>query len=267
VVKYFSPSKATSQGRFRFRAEAIYHFGRPDIQDALDLIENEKGLFLIKTFIPGKSLKNVKPFDISFTELKEALLMLADTLEFLHGKGIVHADIKPANIIWPRTEGNLPERPVLIDFGLARWNQLTYSDSLFSFIYAAPELVLGMNDKIGPWTDFFSLGVVLYEVIRGEPAYDLGDRQNLPAWLEQAQVVLPFEKDDRIPKDWFEVISKMCAKPAFRRPPASYSQPEREHLVQESINRRPQHAEELRKMISDLSTDHKRKRRWRFLGL
>ncbi len=267
TVKYFAPSKSTPQARFRFKAEAIYHFGRPDIQDSLDIIENEKGLFLIKEYIPGKPLKSVKPFDISFAELKDSLLMLSETLDFLHSKGIVHADIKPASIMWPRTEGYMPERPVLVDFGLARWDQISYSDTLFSYIYGSPEQVLGMGHKIGPWSDFFSLGVVLYEVIRGEPAYDLGDRENLHSWLEQAQVVLPFERDDRIPDDWFEVISVICAKPSFRRPPASYSQAERERLVQESINKRPQNAEVFRSLIKGLSTDYKRKKRWSFLGL
>jgi serine/threonine protein kinase len=267
VVKYFAPSRPSAQGEFRFKCEALYHFGRPDIQDALDFIHNEKGMFLVKQFIPGKSLKSMKPLDISFEGLKEGILQVLDTLDFIHQKGIIHADIKPANIIWKETEENLPERPVLIDFGLARWNRLNYSDTLYSFIYGAPEAVLGMGDKIGPWSDFFSLGVVLYEVIRGEPAYDLGDRENLPAWMEQAQVVLPFPPDERIPKDWFDLISVLCDKPRFRKPPASYSLKDRKEMMDACIARRPADASSLRPMVQSLGTDYKRKKRWRFFGL
>jgi serine/threonine protein kinase len=267
VVKYFSPSRSSAQGEFRFKTEALYHFGRPDIQDALDFIQQEKGMFLVKQFIPGKSLKSMNPLDISFAELKEGILQLLDTLDFIHQKGIIHADFKPANIIWTATEGNLPERPVLIDFGLARWNQLNYSDSLYSFIYGAPEQVLGMGEKIGPWSDFFSLGVILYEVIRGESAYDLGDRENLPAWMEQAQVVMPFPPDERIPKDWFEIISYLCSKPRFRKPPARYTPKERMDIMDECIAGRPADVSSLRPLIQSLGTDYKRKKRWRFFGL
>lgn len=267
VIKYYAPSRTSAASEFRFKTEALYHFGRPDIQDSLDFIQNEKGLFLVKEFIPGKSLKSVNPLNISFEKLKENILKLLDTLEFIHQTGIIHADIKPANLIWPGTEGNLPERPVLIDFGLARWEKLTYSDSLYSFIYGSPEQVLGMGEKIGPWSDFFSLGVVLYEVIRGEPAYDFGDRENFPAWLEQAQIALPFAPDERVPKEWFDLILLLCDKPRYRKPPASYSLKERTDMMDECIGRRPIDAASLRPVIQSLGTDYKRKKRWRLFGL
>ena len=61
VIKHFSPQRGTPAAAFRFKTEALYAFGRPDIQDALDFIPDERGLFLVKQYIPGKPLKDGSP--------------------------------------------------------------------------------------------------------------------------------------------------------------------------------------------------------------
>ena len=267
VVKYFNPVRGNAVAAFRFKAEALYAFQRPDIQDSIDYIINERGTFLIKEFIPGKTLKSVAYPKITLAELKDSLVSLCDTLLFLHEKGIVHADIKPANIIWPKTAEGLPEKPVLIDFGLARWDKLSYTDSMFSFIYSAPEQVLGLPHLIGPHSDLFSLGVCVYEILTGQPPYEFDSDDGHPALIEQAQITMPFPVDRFVPDDWYALISAVCKKPEFKKPPARYLAAEREQIVKDSIALRPASAKEFKEMVLALDTSKPRKKKWGFLGI
>lgn len=263
VVKFFNPQRGGRAAEFRFKAEALYAFGRPDIQDALDYVADNDRLYLVKQYIPGKPLKEVRADKISFQEMKGALLSLCNTLAFLHGKGITHADIKPANIIWHFTEKEQPKQPVLIDFGLARWDRLSYGDSLFSFVYSPPEQMLGLADLIGPWSDFFSLGITVYETLTGEPAYDF-DAETGPAILEQAQLAYPLPKHKALPADWYDFLLYLCRKPLFRKPHHHYSRGEQLDLVQASLAARPKTAEEVKQRLAALSTDVPRKSKWKF---
>lgn len=263
VVKQFNPQRGGKEAEFRFKAEALYAFGRPDIQDAVDFVADERGLFLVKQYIPGETLKHVRKDRISFAEMKGALLSLCDTLAFLHGKGIIHADIKPANIIWHFTEKQQPRQPVLIDFGLARWDRLSYDDSLFSFIYGAPEQVLGFPQLIGPWSDFFALGTVVYEILTDEPAYDF-DTDSGPGILEQAQLAYPLPKHDELPPDWYDFLLYLCRKPLFKKPHPHYTREEQLALVKESLAYRPKDAEEVKRRVAALGTDRKRRKKWKF---
>ena len=262
VVKYYHARRGNQAAEFRFKAEALYAFGRPDIQDSLDFIDNWEGLFLIKRYIPGKTLKETKTDKVSFAQWKAVLSALCDTLEFLHRKEIVHADIKPANILWPGTGNGEPALPVLIDFGLARWKKLTYTDSLYSFIYSPPEQVLGFTELMGPASDLFALGTTVYESLTGEPPYGGAERTA----LEQAQLAAPLPPHDALPADWYALLAYLCEKPDFRQPYAQYSKEEQRRLVRESLERRPKGADEIKKRVSVLSTDHKRKSKWNIFG-
>ena len=100
----------------------------------------------------------------------EIILELADALYLVHSKGIIHGDIKPANIVF-RSD----DCPVLIDFGISKKIEISASQSrkaekiLASPGYASPEIMQGkkFNQKV----DIYSLGVVLYEMLVGEKPY------------------------------------------------------------------------------------------------
>ncbi len=221
--------------------------------------------FLVKQYIPGKSLKEVKTGKISFAEMKGALLSLCDTLGFLHDKGIIHADIKPPTSSAFYRKGTAPQ-PVLIDFGLARWDKLQYADSLFSFIYgASPEQVLGFGGLMGPWGRLFSSGITAYETLTGEPVYDF-DTESGPAILEQAQLAYPLPKHGALPPDWYAFLLYLCQKPLLRKPHYHYSRQELQELLKESAERRPKNAHEAKEQVAALSTDAPRKSRWNIFG-
>src|SRR5206468_3753498 len=100
------------------------------------------------------------------------LRQLAQALSYAHSKGIVHRDVKPANVLM---DG--PDVPRFIDFGLARTLQegaeeMTGHGVVGTPAYMAPEQAAGQSGEADGRTDVFSLGVVMYEMLTGCRPFD-----------------------------------------------------------------------------------------------
>ncbi len=128
--------------------------------------------FLVMAFIKGQPLSyfltNHKRLPI-----RQAVLitkLLASAMIEPHQKGIVHRDLKPDNIQIDEQR----HAPVIMDFGLARFDeatgpQLTQNGQLLGTpYYMSPEQALGHNELIGPASDLYSIGVILYEMLTGQ---------------------------------------------------------------------------------------------------
>ncbi|MES2289474.1 MAG: serine/threonine-protein kinase [Pseudomonadota bacterium] len=127
-------------------------------------------------FVEGTPLSDaIKDHRFAEDEVLALFRILADGLRAAHAHDIIHRDVVPSNIILRRGD---PRQPVLIDFGIARLRQASEERSTIvgngfqgTLAYAAPE-TFGMYDgRIGPWTDIFSLGAVIYEAALGRRAF------------------------------------------------------------------------------------------------
>ncbi len=174
VLKFLHPHRsrdAEAERRFSQEARAASSLNLPNICTIYDIGDtDEGGMFIAMAHYDGETLKaRLERGVIPTGEAVGIFCQLAQGLHAAHRKGIVHRDIKPANILLA-TDG----RAIILDFGIAKLAGnavLTRSDALLGTIaYMSPEQAQAMN--VGPPSDVWSLGVVLYEMLSRERPFD-----------------------------------------------------------------------------------------------
>jgi serine/threonine-protein kinase len=174
--------------------------------------------FIALQYIEGSTLKELAP-KMTRDELIRLLCDVADALHAAHRQGLVHRDVKPANILVERTgEGY---KPYVTDFGIARQVDapgLTKTGvAQGTPLYMAPEQARGDQAKIDRRTDVYALGVVLYEVLtKRHPFYDTTTVGVILKVL-QDEVVPPRTIDSSIPQDLETITLKCLEKEPERR--------------------------------------------------
>jgi serine/threonine protein kinase/photosystem II stability/assembly factor-like uncharacterized protein len=172
--------------RFKAEAEAVAALQHPHIVQIYDIIENGGTLVCALEFVAGGSLSDrLAGQPMPPREAVELVATLARAMQHAHDRGIIHRDLKPANIL---LSGGLvdvaagtrmsqqPVVPKITDFGLAK--RLDRGDGptrtgavLGTPCYMAPEQAQGKPGDIGPWTDIYALGAILYECLTGRPPF------------------------------------------------------------------------------------------------
>jgi serine/threonine protein kinase len=170
VLQAIAPDPDTT-ARFRHEAQAIAQMRHPNIVNVYDFGEHDGVPYMIIEYVPGGSLANrlsQGPLDTA-TTLKY-LRGIAAGLDHAHGLGIVHRDVKPANVLLEKDD-----TPVLADFGLAKLLQGSSLKSMTGVTtgtpaYMAPEQVTG--SKVGPAADRYALATIAYEMLTGVIPFD-----------------------------------------------------------------------------------------------
>jgi predicted Ser/Thr protein kinase/tetratricopeptide (TPR) repeat protein len=145
------------------------------------------------------------------------LKQAAEGVRYAHAQGIIHRDLKPANILLD-PQGHA----YVTDFGLARdmtqTSKLTRSGEVMGTpAYMAPEQALGESHLIGEATDVHALGVILYEMLTGQPPYGSDAPANVMVRLLKEEPPAPRQLDRRIPRDLETVCLKAMAKTPEQR--------------------------------------------------
>ncbi|HEV3136558.1 MAG TPA: serine/threonine-protein kinase, partial [Pirellulales bacterium] len=178
----------TMRGRFIREAKAAGRLRHPNIAAVYDA--NQEGLqfWIASEYCDGKSLGewlHLKRAQVAPRTAAAFMVALADALEYSHQQGVLHRDLKPNNVLLHRVpmggNTNSPDdlrafTPKLIDFGLAKLreseSQETRSGALLGTpAYMAPEQAGGRLGEIGPTTDVYGLGTILYELLTGIPVF------------------------------------------------------------------------------------------------
>jgi serine/threonine protein kinase len=147
----------------------------PNIVSVRSLFEIHGTAYMVMDFEDGISLSKMLKQGRRFNErsLWNILQPIAEGLERAHRVGVLHRDIKPPNILI-----NEDNRPVLIDFGSARFEAAEATSTKVTFHtppYAAIEQYVKTYPQ-GPWTDIYALGVVMYECVTGEKPPEVLER-------------------------------------------------------------------------------------------
>src|SRR5919206_1759708 len=154
--------------RFRREARSAASLSHPNIVQVYDRGETEDGTsYIAMEYVPGGTLKEQIGRRAPFGERETAAVgaQIADALGAAHERGMIHRDIKPQNVL-VTASGDLK----VTDFGIARAASAGTSSAtgvIFGTAgYISPEQALG--EPVGPRSDLYSLGVILYEMLTGE---------------------------------------------------------------------------------------------------
>lgn len=213
AIKLFQPDYTADPAAFeRFRREArvaakIKHPNIADIYDYGSLPDGES--YIVMELVEGHTLLDTirQVGQLSFGEAIMLSRQIADGMEAAHHSGVIHRDLKPSNIVLTRNfDGSVMVK--IIDFGIAKISeQLSADDHTLTATgtlvgtprYMSPEQCLG--HELDARTDIYSFGVILYEMLAGQPPFDatsaiaiaLKHVQELPPPLEQFRENVPTE--------------------------------------------------------------------------
>jgi tRNA A-37 threonylcarbamoyl transferase component Bud32 len=158
--------------RFLREARAAARLRHPHIVPVYEAGQAGGGPFIATAFIPGQTLAAVlEAGPLDYRRAARLGRALALALAYAHGQGVVHRDVKPANVLI-----DAQDQPLLTDFGLARRQDATRLTQLGTLLgtpaYMAPEQAAGQTEDTAPASDQYSLGVVLYEMLTGQTPFN-----------------------------------------------------------------------------------------------
>lgn len=158
--------------RFYQEARAAAGEEHPNVV-AVRHVEQEAGLhYLVMDLVDGPTLsERLLDGPMDWKQAANLMVRVADALQHLHDRGVVHRDLKPSNILL-----DCHGRPYVTDFGLAKLVNAVGKTQSRALVgtprYMSPEQASGRAKDVGPESDVFALGAILYECLTGRPAFD-----------------------------------------------------------------------------------------------
>jgi serine/threonine protein kinase len=217
AIKLFPKELAQGEARQRFIQEArvVGRLSHPSIITLHDMGFDEatQTPYLVMELLEGQPLdKILDRGSIPFPKACALAAEVASALAAAHHKGVIHGDVKPANILVTNDD-----RVKLMDFGMAR---LASHDSgstplLGTPAYWCPEQIVGKPQDAR--SDLFSLGVVLYEMVTGQRPFDAESLQGICSRVLSSTPLPPSQANPSVPVGFDAIIARCLAKdPAAR---------------------------------------------------
>jgi hypothetical protein len=204
--------------RFRSEAEAVAQLAHPNIVQIYDIGEQDGCPFLAMEHVGGGSLaQQLDGTPVPARQAASLVMSLARAVHHAHERGIVHRDLKPANVLL-LADGT----PKIADFGLAKRADSEYAHTLTGAIlgspsYMSPEQAAGATDKIGPATDVYALGVILYELLTGRPPFRGTSLLDTIEQVREHAPPPPRSLQPKTPRDLETICLKCLEKQPSRR--------------------------------------------------
>jgi serine/threonine protein kinase len=204
--------------RFRAEAEAVARLHHPNIVQIFEVGEAEGRPYFSMEFVDGGSL--ARRIDGTPRPPREAALIvkvLATAMAAAHARGVVHRDLKTANVLLT-ADGT----PKITDFGLAKRleddSSRTHSGTVLGTpSYMSPEQAEGRIEAVGPRADVYSLGAVLYELLNGRAPFKAGSVLDTLHQVHTQEPVAPVRFAPSMPHDLETICLKCLQKDPVRR--------------------------------------------------
>jgi serine/threonine-protein kinase len=215
-----SHAGAEDLARFRREAEAIARLQHPNIVQVYEVGEHNGLPFFSLEFAESGSLA-AKLNGTPLPPLEAARLVetLAGAVQAAHQRGVIHRDLKPANVLLT-AEGT----PKITDFGLAKKldeaaGQTQSGAILGTPSYMAPEQAGGRTKDLGPATDVYALGAILYELLTGRPPFKAANSLDTLRLVLEQEPVRPRQLQPHVPRD----LETICLKCLHKSPQHRYA--------------------------------------------
>jgi beta-lactam-binding protein with PASTA domain len=198
--------------RFKREAQSAAALSHPNIVSIFDRGASEDGTYYIAMeYLPGGTLKDriMRKGALPARTAAAVALQIAEALQVAHERGVIHRDIKPHNILITES-GDVK----VTDFGIARAassSTMTRTGSILGTAhYISPEQAMG--EHVGPSSDLYSLGVVLYEMLTGELPYDADTPLGIAMKHVNGHLRQPKEVNSSVPAGINAITCRLLAK-------------------------------------------------------
>ena len=210
------------QARFHAEAEAAARLDHPGIVPVYEVGEQAGQPYFVMKLVEGATLaRRLAEGPLTPRETATLLAEVARAIDYAHQRGVLHRDLKPSNILI-----DLEGRPHVTDFGLAKRvsadGTLTRSGAVLGTpCYMAPEQAAGNRGQMGPATDVYSLGTILYQTLTGRPPFQAATAMDTVLMVLEQEPLPPRLLNPRADRD-LEMIALRCLqKPPELRYPAA----------------------------------------------
>jgi eukaryotic-like serine/threonine-protein kinase len=196
--------------RFLREAEAAANLQHPNIVAIHEVGEHDGQHYFSMDYVAGRDLGAlVKEGPLSAQVAARYVKIIAEAIHFAHQRGILHRDMKPQNVLI-----DAADQPRITDFGLAKIlkddSRLTQSGVVMgSPSYMPPEQAAGRHGDIGPASDVYSLGAMLYELLTGQPPFHAATALATLLDVMEAEPAAPRRLNAHVPSD-LETICLKC---------------------------------------------------------
>ena len=208
--------------RFEAEAKVAASVRHPNIVGIYESGKVHNQYYIAMEYVDGESLaEKLKKGPLQPREAAQVLISIASAIAHLHAKDMVHLDLKPSNILVDEKG-----QPYVTDFGLARGLGGDRSGKGADLVsgtpcYMAPEQARGDKTEIGPCSDVYGLGAILYELLSGQPPF--GKEDPLETLLQVAEgEPVPLQK--RVP-GIPDAIARICRRCLEKCPENRYASP------------------------------------------
>jgi eukaryotic-like serine/threonine-protein kinase len=208
---------ANFRARFLQESKLASRLSHPNVVRVYDAGETEGIPYIVMEYVPGGTL--AQRGKLTHAEVVQLALQACAGLQHAHNAGLVHRDVKPANLL-VRDDNVLK----IADFGIARADELTrltqHGTVLGTAAYLSPEHAAG--EEVTAAADIYSLGAVVYELLTGRPPYEFGSLAELVAQQTDGAITALRDVEPSVPEPVEAAVMHALARdPRFR--PASAS--------------------------------------------